>query len=141
MKMKHKSSATEYFDTDIAMRGTLRAMAIGRLALGIGSLLAPATTGAAFGIHATPELEYMGRVYGARAVAMGMNHLLSSGSNQTRWQRLSLAVDASDTLSSLPHWIRRDVPLRARLAFLAITGTYTALGVMRVLADCRQARS
>ena len=45
----------------------------------------------------TPELEYMTRVFGVRAVALGVGYLASSGDARRLWHRLWLLCDAADT--------------------------------------------
>ena len=45
----------------------------------------------------TPELEYMTRVFGVRAVALGVGYLASSGDARLLWHRLWLLCDSADT--------------------------------------------
>jgi len=80
----------------------LTTMAIGRILLGAAALAAPRAFARAVGVSApTPELAYMTRIYGARAVAMGIGFVTSDRPERARWTRLSLAVDISDTATGL----------------------------------------
>ncbi|WP_431958341.1 nuclear transport factor 2 family protein [Nocardia lijiangensis] len=105
-------------------------MAVGRLILAVTSLAAPRQFAKIVGVTPSPELAYMTRIYGARALAMGLGYLTSGPEERRRWQRLSLAVDTSDTLTGLVHLLRRDVPLQAALSMTALTGSYAAFGAV-----------
>jgi len=105
-----------------------RTMAAGRFLLGVTSLVAPRSFARAVGVEAAPSTVYMTRVYGARAVAMGLSYLTSSPETQARWERLGLAIDLSDTAAGVAHLLRRDVPPRAAVAMVALTGGYALAG-------------
>jgi hypothetical protein len=71
-----------------------------RIALGAASWIAPGPLARAYGVpedRLTPELEYMTRVFGVRAVALGVGYLASSGEARRLWHRLWLLCDAADT--------------------------------------------
>jgi hypothetical protein len=116
---------------------TLRAMAIGRLALGTISLTSPAAAARSFGIEdeMTPELSYMARIFGSRAIALGSGYLLSGGDSRRLWQRLAFVCDLSDTVTGAGHVRRRDLPGRTGVALTALTGAYAAFGAARIAAD------
>lgn len=109
-------------------------LAAGRVALAVAALTGPATFARTVGIAPTPELTYLTRVYGARALAMGLAFLTGGPGERARWQRLGLAIDLADTAAGLAHLIRRDVPPRAALAMVALTGAYAAVGARAVVA-------
>jgi hypothetical protein len=72
-----------------------------RITLGAASWIAPGRLARAYGIpedRLTPELEYMTRVFGVRAVALGVGYLASSGEARRLWHRLWLLCDAADTV-------------------------------------------
>jgi hypothetical protein len=72
-----------------------------RIALGAASWIAPGPLARAYGVpeeRMTPELEYMTRVFGVRAVALGVGYLASSGEARGLWHRLWLLCDAADTV-------------------------------------------
>ncbi|MEU8900541.1 nuclear transport factor 2 family protein [Nocardia sp. NPDC048505] len=107
----------------------LNLLAWGRLALAIVSLTAPRWFGRLVGVRPTPETTYLTRIYGARALAMGAAYLTSGAQERARWKRFALAVDISDTVAGLTHMARRDVPIRAALIMVALTGSYAAIEV------------
>jgi hypothetical protein len=115
----------------------LAGMAIGRLALGAVSLISPAAGARMFGIdrEPTPELEYMARVFGIRAIALGSGYLATEGEPRRLWQRLAFACDVSDTVAGLGHLRRGDMPRPTAAALVALTGSYATIGAMRVARD------
>ena len=121
----------------------LTGLALGRLALGAPSRLRPRGMARGFGAAAaaTPELDYMTRVFGIRAVALGLGYLTSDGAARRRWQRLALMCDVSDTLAGLGHLRRRDLPLASALATTALTGGYALVGAAKATRDARGAAS
>jgi hypothetical protein len=120
----------------------LAGLALGRLALGAPSRLAPRAMAHAFGAGraANPELDYMTRVFGIRAVALGLGWLTSDGAARRRWQRLAFMCDVSDTLAGIGHLRRRDLPPTSALATTALTGAYALIGGLRVVRDLAQSR-
>jgi hypothetical protein len=120
-----------------ALRAALAGMALGRLLLGAVSLASPAAGARTFGIdrELTPELEYMARVFGIRAIALGSGYLASAGEPRRLWQRLAFACDISDTIVGLGHVRRGDMPTATSAALVALTGTYAAIGATRVARD------
>src|SRR5206468_3247597 len=71
-----------------------------RIGLGAASWIAPGPLARLYGVpkkRLTPELEYMTRIFGARAVALGIGYLASSGNARRLWVRLWLLVDTADT--------------------------------------------
>ncbi|MET9214180.1 MULTISPECIES: DUF4267 domain-containing protein [unclassified Nocardia] len=108
--------------------GVMNGLAWGRIALGVVSLVAPRRLAGAFGVAGTPESEYLTRVYGARAIAMGSNYLVGTAADRRRWHRLGLAIDTSDTIAGAVQVWRGGVPVRASIGFLALTGGYAAAG-------------
>jgi hypothetical protein len=72
-----------------------------RIAIGAASWLAPGPIARLYGLpedRVTPELEYMTRVFGVRAVALGVGYLASSGDARRLWHRLWLLCDTADTV-------------------------------------------
>lgn len=120
----------------------LAGLALGRVALGAPSRLLPRATARAFGAgrRATPELDYMTRVFGIRAVALGLGWLSSTAGARRRWQRLAFMCDVSDTVAGIGHLRRRDLPRAQALATTALTGGYALVGGLRVARDLAAAR-
>jgi hypothetical protein len=115
----------------------LKSMAVGRLALGALSLASPGAAARSFGMESviTPELAYMARIFGIRAIALGLGYLLSEGEARRLWQRLAFVCDISDTATGAAHVRRGDLPGRTATALTALTGTYAAFGAARIAAD------
>jgi ketosteroid isomerase-like protein len=117
----------------------LAGLALGRVVLGTSSRLAPRGTARTFGAGraASSELDYMTRVFGIRAVALGLGWLSSDGAARRRWQRLAFLCDVSDTLAGIGHLRRGDLRRAPALATTALTGGYALVGALRVAGDVR----
>lgn len=131
--------ATAHVTQDIAVdesrTSALSLMALGRVILAGISLVAPRGFAKILGVTPSPELTYMTRIYGARAFAMGLGYLTSATKERHRWRRLALVVDTTDTVNGFGHLVRRDLPLRAALSMVALTGTYVAIGATKVATE------
>lgn len=121
------------------MERALEATAGGRVLWGTLALAAPGLNVklAGLGDRDTPELRYMIRIFGSRAVALGLGYLLSDSAARRRWRRLCLLVDVCDTAAGAAHVVRGDVPRASAAGLAAITGTYAALGVLALRAEKR----
>jgi hypothetical protein len=115
----------------------LAGLAAGRIALGALSRFAPRRGAELFGAGTTmtPELDYMSRVFGARAFALGAGYLTSSGAARRRWQRLAFVCDVSDTVAGIGALRRGDVSRSSALALTAMTGGYALIGAARIAHD------
>lgn len=114
-----------------------RVAAAGRIAWGVFALVAPRTNTRIAGVadRSSPEVAYLIRVFGSRALALGWGYLLSDESARRRWAALSLLVDTCDTADGLAHLVRGDVRRGAAAGLTLVTGAYAALGVAGVVAD------
>lgn len=110
----------------------LATLAAGRIVLGALALAAPGPLVRRFGMRSSPELEYMTRIFGGRAVALGAGYLTEPEDQRGRWHRLGLFVDVSDTATALDHLARKDLPRPATAALLALTGSYALVGALRL---------
>ncbi|WP_246349961.1 hypothetical protein [Nocardia barduliensis] len=117
------------------LAGALRGLALGRVALGSAALVAPATLTKALGVRPTPELDYMTRIFGARAIALGLGYLTAPAEELPRWQRLALLVDILDTTHGGVRVLRGDVPRPTAVALVALTGGYMLVGATRLARD------
>ncbi|WP_169813271.1 nuclear transport factor 2 family protein [Nocardia vaccinii] len=99
-------------------------LAAGRIVLGGAALAFPWRFATLVGVTPTPELTYLTRIFGARAIALGLGYLTASPAERRRWRPLLLAVDTSDTITGAIHLLRHNVPRRAALSMTALTGTY-----------------
>ena len=107
---------------------TVLALSVMRVGLfGATSYLAPARAARLLDPHVrteSPAIRYLVRLYGARAVGLGLSYLLSDGGARRRAQRLALLVDTADTVMTPLCGLPRNAARRS----MAITGTYAALG-------------
>jgi hypothetical protein len=73
-------------------------MAAVRLAIGIGSWVAPGLTGRLFGLDPAdnPQALYVTRLFGVRDAALAIGALTTAGEAQRRWVQLGLVSDAAD---------------------------------------------
>ncbi len=117
------------------LAGALRGLAIGRIVLGIASLAAPNLLAKAGRVPAAPELTYMTRIFGIRAMALGLGYLTSAASERFRWQRLALMVDITDTTHGALHLVRGDLPRATAAAMVALTGGYMSVSATRLIKD------
>ena len=115
----------------------LAGLAAGRIGLGLLSRVAPRRAAQLFGAGyaASPELDYITRVFGARAFALGSGYLLSEGESRRLWQRLAFACDVSDTLAGIGDVRRGEVRRSAAVGAVLLTGGYAAIGAARVARD------
>lgn len=82
------------------------------------------------------ELKYLIRIFGARALALGVGYLGSDERNRRRWQYLGLMVDTLDNVNALMelrHLKRGDPKVRSLLSLMAVTGPYAMLGAAGAL--------
>jgi alanine dehydrogenase len=72
-----------------------------RIALGAASWIAPRRMARSYGLpeeQVTPSLVYMTRIFGVRAIALGVGYLASSGEGRGLWHRLWVLCDTADTI-------------------------------------------
>jgi hypothetical protein len=115
----------------------LAGLAWGRIALGSLARVSPRAATSLFGAGyaATPELDYMNRVFGARALGLGSGYLLSSGDARRLWQRLAFVIDLSDTIAGIGHLRRGDMPRPNAIAATVLTGGYMLVGAAGIAAE------
>src|SRR2546425_4029401 len=80
---------------------SMRDLAFVRIVLGAFAWLAPRAMNRIFGVPRaddSPALIYMNRVFGVRAVSLGVGYLVSSGEARQVWHRLWLLCDGADTV-------------------------------------------
>lgn len=114
--------------TDRAMTG----LAFVRITNGLLAWFAPRAMNRLFGVpraDESPTLIYMNRVFGVRAIALGVGYLASSGEARNLWHRLWLMCDAADTVMGAGMASRGEVPRAAAAKALLLTGGATAVDV------------
>jgi hypothetical protein len=111
-----------------------------RIVLGTASWIAPRPLARIYGTsedRMTPELEYMTRVFGVRAVALGVGYLASSGEARLLWHRLWLLCDAADTAMGVGMVAGGRLTPKLGVPALATTTPAMALDVAALAAGTR----
>jgi hypothetical protein len=108
-----------------------RALAVGRVAIGAGLLLAPgvAARGWLGELADRPAVQSVLRGFGVRDMVIGMiaMHTLENPQVGPRWQRTAAACDADDALAALA--AARDLRARGTLTVAVIGGAAAAAGL------------
>jgi hypothetical protein len=103
-----------------------------RIVIGALAWFAPRTLNRLFGVPRgddSPALEYMNRVFGVRAISLGVGYLSSQGESRRLWHRLWLLCDAADTVMGARMVRRGELKGLIAVQALAITGGATAVDV------------
>ncbi len=104
-----------------------------RIALGAFAWFAPRRMNRLFGVHRdddSPALIYMDRVFGVRAISLGVGYLVSSGESRELWHRLWLLCDTADTAMGAAMTARGELSSLTAMQALAITGGATAIDLV-----------
>ena len=108
-----------------------RALAIGRVALGAGLLLAPGVVARGWlgELAGRPGVQSVLRGFGVRDMVIGMiaMHTLENPQVGPRWQRTCAACDAVDAVAALA--AARDLPLPGTLGVAVLGGGAAAAGL------------
>jgi hypothetical protein len=121
---------TEPAKGDLAMQSAMRGLALFRIVLGTFTWLAPRTMNRVFGVpraDESPALIYMNRVFGVRAVSLGVGYLASSGRARELWHRLWLLCDSADTAMGAGMAARGRFPAVTAVQALAVTAVPVAI--------------
>jgi hypothetical protein len=124
----------------------MKALAIFRIGLGVSAWFAPRTMNRLFGVPRaddSPALIYMNRVFGVRAVSLGVGYLASHEKERGLWHRLWLLCDTADTAMGAAMILRGELSPRTAVQALAITGGAAAidLAAMRQPAAAAESKS
>jgi hypothetical protein len=87
-------------DSAIKQLGAVRAV------VGAASWVAPRLSGKTFGLDANdnPAAPYLGRLFGARDVALAYGSMTSTGEDQDRWLVAGLGCDIADAAAGIAAW-------------------------------------
>jgi hypothetical protein len=109
----------------------VNAIAISRVAVGSGVWLMPNLSGRLFGLdpEANPQLPYVGRLFGARDVALGAGALRSSRKSKDAWLTAGLACDLADVAAGVLAGARGQLPVSAAALVSATAGAFAAAGL------------
>jgi len=113
----------------VETESAVKAIAGLRIVIGAAAWLTPRMAGKSFGLKPAenPQAPYLGRLFGARDVALGVGTLQAAGESQRQWLQLGDAADAVAAIAAgragyLP-------PVTAGLALVpAVAGV--ALGIV-----------
>jgi hypothetical protein len=109
----------------------VNAIAISRMAVGSGAWLMPNLSGRLFGLdpEGNPQLPYVGRLFGARDVALGAGALRSSKKNKDAWLTAGLACDLADVAAGVLAGARGQLPVAAAGLVSATAGAFALAGL------------
>ncbi|HTZ86381.1 MAG TPA: hypothetical protein VMB05_06920 [Solirubrobacteraceae bacterium] len=115
----------------------MRFLALFRIALGAFAWFAPRTMNRTFGIPRRDDstaLIYMNRVFGVRAVTLGIGYLASRGEARKLWHRLWLLCDSADTVMGAMMAARGELSGVTAAQALGITGGAVAIDLAGIRA-------
>jgi hypothetical protein len=107
------------------------AIAISRIAVGAGTWLTPNLSGRMFGLdpEGNPQLPYIGRLFGARDVALGAGVLRSPSKSKEAWVTAGAACDVADVAAGVLAGARGQLPVSAAILVSATAGAFAAAGI------------
>ena len=108
----------------------INAIAAGRVAVGAGAWLLPNLSGRLFGLdpEGNPQLPYVGRLFGARDVALGAGALRASRKSRRAWVQAGLACDVADLAAGVLAGARGQLPMGAAALVSATAGAFAVAG-------------
>jgi hypothetical protein len=108
----------------------VNAIAISRIAVGTGAWLTPNLSGRLFGLdpEGNPQLPYVGRLFGARDVAIGAGTLRSPRKTRDAWLTAGLGCDVADVAAGVLAGARGQLPLSAAALVSATAGAFALAG-------------
>jgi hypothetical protein len=106
------------------------AVAIGRIAVGAGTWLAPNLSGRLFGLDpdGNPQLPYVGRLFGVRDVVLGAGVLRSSRKQKDAWATAGFACDLADAAAGAIAGARGQLPPAAAALVTATAAGFAVAG-------------
>jgi hypothetical protein len=104
-----------------------------RGAIGAGAWFAPRLSGRLFGLDpdANPQAAYLGRLFGARDVALAFGLQTSAGAQRANWLRIGIACDLADAAAGV--FAGRRGELNTRTTVL-VTGTALVAAALGAIA-------
>jgi hypothetical protein len=110
----------------------VNAIAISRIAVGAGAWLTPNLSGRLFGLdpEGNPQLPYVGRLFGARDVALGAGTLRSPRKQKDLWLTAGVACDVADVAAGVLAGARGQLPASAAALVSATAGAFALAGAL-----------
>ena len=108
-----------------------------RFLLGSSTWLTPRFAGTMMGLdpRVNESAPYLGRLFAARDVVLGVGAAQSSGDVQRQWLTFGVAVDAADFLAAVAAIRKGELGGRGAVAGVGIAAAATALGVLALNGD------
>lgn len=103
-----------------------------RGAIGAGAWLAPRLSGRLFGLDpdANPQAAYLGRLFGARDVALAFGLQTSTGAQRANWLRIGIACDLADAAAGVFAGRRGELNMRTTVLVTGTALVAAALGAI-----------
>jgi hypothetical protein len=100
----------------------IQQLVAGRAAIGAGAWLTPRLSGRLFGLDpdANPQAAYLGRLFGARDVALAFGLRSATGGQRANWLRIGIACDLADAAAGVLAGRRGELNTRTTVL---VTGT------------------
>lgn len=107
------------------------AIAAARIAVGSSAWLTPNLSGRLFGLdpEGNPQLPYIGRLFGARDVALGAGVLRSPRKHKEAWVTAGAACDVADAAAGVLAGVRGQLPAGAAALVTATAGAFALAGL------------
>ena len=108
-----------------------------RFALGSSTWLTPRLAGTVMGLdpRVNESAPYLGRLFAARDIVLGVGTAQSKGDVQKQWLTFGVVVDALDTLAAVAAIRAGELRGRGALGGVGIAAAATALGVVALSGD------
>jgi hypothetical protein len=109
----------------------VNAIAVSRIVVGSSAWLTPNLAGRLFGLdpEGNPQLPYVGRLFGARDVALGAGALRSTRKNKDAWLTAGLACDVADVAAGVLAGMRGQLPAASAALVSATAASFAAAGL------------
>jgi hypothetical protein len=107
------------------------AIAISRMVVGSSAWLTPNLAGRLFGLdpEGNPQLPYVGRLFGARDVALGAGALRSPRKQKEAWLTAGLACDVADVAAGVLAGARGQLPFASAALVSATAAAFAGAGL------------
>jgi len=108
-----------------------------RAAVGVGAWATPNVAGKMFGLDPVnnPQASYLGRLFGARDLALAAGTLATEGSEQRRWIQIGLACDLADAVAGYIAGRTGVLPKPAAVMVTGVALVAAGLGAAALAAD------
>jgi hypothetical protein len=108
----------------------INAIALSRIVVGASAWLTPNLAGRLFGLdpEGNPQLPYVGRLFGARDVALGAGALRSSRKSKDAWLTAGFACDVADVAAGVLAGVRGQLPAASAALVSVTAASFAAAG-------------